>query len=242
MPALRTTTRTIATLAAALACGAALGGCKSRNPPTKPDPVPVQGQVTLVRNDSYFSAQAAAGFDCHDTQTLDPAEDDFAPLYIDFGVTCSAEAQGEPHSGNMDVEGSLTYRFEAPDDGLSEIRLVAKAVASRSATGLASSGSVVRARLQFAVAGDPVAYCAVGTLMYADHFSDKIVLRGASAAPGSELIAHYGQSNGIAGQTALDTSGTLAPGAYELWVELGTHDWFTEEVDFRLAFSAPESF
>ncbi|MDO9693791.1 MAG: hypothetical protein Q7W56_03615 [Candidatus Latescibacteria bacterium] len=240
MPTLHTTTRTYLTLTAVLAWGLTLGGCKSSTP-TKPDPVPSQGQVTLVRNDSYFAAMAAAGYDCNDTQTIDPADDDFSPTTIDFGVTCSAEAQGETHSGNMDVEGSLTYRFEAPDDGLSEIRLVAWARGGRSATGLSSSGSTVRARLQMTVTGDPVAYRAVGTLNFADHFTDMMKLRDVAAAPGVHLFAHYGDNDGVAGETDLDTSGTLPAGSYELWVELSTHDWFTEEVDFTLSFTAPEA-
>ncbi len=242
MPSLRLTIRDISTLTTAVAWITVLGGCKSSPTPTKPDPVPVQGQVTLVRNDSFFSALAAAGYDCRNTQTIDPAGDDFSPIYIDLGVSCSAIGPDEPHSGNMDVEGSLTYRFAAPDSGLSEIRLVAQAIASRSHTGAASSGSVVRARLQLAVTGDPVAYRAVGLLRYADHFTDKIVLRDTAAAQGNNVISHYGENSGLAGEVAVDTSGILAPGAYELWVELSTHDWFTEEVDFSLVFSAPATF
>jgi hypothetical protein len=244
VPATRPLARSFAVFTVVLlatAGGVALGGCKSSSSPTKPPPNPVQGRVELVRNDSYFYAHAKVSDQCDgsDTMVIDPAEDNFSPIAIAFDLSCSAEVQGEGQSANMELDGAVTYRHEGPNNSLSEIRLVAKAVGNRSATGLASSAAIARLRLQFEVTGDPVSYLASGSIEYADHFYDRFMLKPVGAPVGGETFLEWGEANGNAGSLSLSRSGTLAPGTYELHVELDTHDWFTEEVTFVVVFSAP---
>lgn len=225
-----------ATLLAA-AIGVPLTGCKSKSSPTQPAPNPVQGQVELVRNDSYFYAHAKVSDDCEgsDTMVIDPAEDDFSPIAISFDLSCFS---GSEHA-EMDLVGEVTYRHDGPNHSLSEIRLAATAVGQRSATGLSSSGAVTRLRLQFEVSGDPVSYHATGAIAYADHFHDRFILKPLGAPAGGETFAEWGEGNGESGALSLSRSGVLAPGTYDLHVELHTQDWFTEEVAFVIGFSAP---
>lgn len=240
MPLARPLTRSFAAFAVALlaaAVGVPLAGCKSKSSPTRPTPNLVQGKVELVRNDSYFYAHAKVSNHCDgsDTMVIDPAEDDFSPIAIAFDVSCASAGE----SADMDVVGSVTYRHEGPDNSLSEIRLVATAIGQRSATGLASTAAVTRLLLRFEVVGDPVSYQASGAIEYADHFHDRFMLKPVGAPPGSETFLVWGEADGNEGTLDFLRSGTLAPGAYELHVELDTHDWFTEEVAFVIGFSAP---
>ncbi len=220
-----------------LACCLLLAGCKSSSP-SKPDPNPAQGRVVLLGNDSVFDVSVSAGSssDCRDSRRVEPADDDFSPVYLDYDLSCSAVVQGEGHSANMAVKGTVTWTFDGPDDTLSEVRIVMEAVGNRSRTGLASSGALLRLRFRFDVSGKPLAYRATGAINYADSFPDFFVLKRVGSPAGSELFAEYGQGFGEAGSLSLDESGTLAEGVYEVWVELLTVDWFTEDLLFVLHF------
>lgn len=217
--------------------GVGFTGCKSKSAPTQPAPNPAQGQVELVRNDSYFYAHAKVSDHCdgNDTMVIDPAADDFSPIAISFGPSCFHGSE----SAEMNVAGAVTYRHEGPSNSLTEIRLAATAVGQRSATGLSSSAEVTRLLLRFEVTGDPVSYHASGAIAYADHFHDRFILKPVGAPAGSEIFAEWGEGDGSEGTLAVSRSGVLVPGSYELHVELDTHDWFTEEVAFVLTFSAP---
>ncbi|MGK2872289.1 MAG: hypothetical protein ACSLFL_08545, partial [Alphaproteobacteria bacterium] len=228
----------LAAVPLALACGLVLSGCKSS--PSKPDPDPGQGRVVLLGNDSFFDISVGAGHDCRESRRIEPADTDFSPVHLDYELSCSAEAQGEGHSGNMAVMGGVIWTLDGPDNSLSEVSVVMEAVGNRSRTGLASSGAVLRPRFRFEVTGVPVAYRASGSINYVDSFPDFFLLRRVGAAQGSELISKYGQGHGEAGSLSLDESGTLSEGAYEVWVELYTTDWFTEDLTFVLRFGAVE--
>lgn len=240
MPLNRPFARSLAAIAVTLLAavgGVGLAGCRSKSSPTQPAPNPVQGQVELVRNDSYFYAHAKVSDYCDgsDTMVIDPAADDFSPIAISFGPSCFHGSE----SAEMNVVGAVTYRHEGPNLSLSEIRLAATAAGQRSATGLASSAAVTRLLLRFEVVGDPVSYHASGSIAYADHFHDRFILKPVGAAAGGEIFAEWGEGDGSEGSLALSRSGVLAPGLYELHAEMDTHDWFTEQVAFVIGFSAP---
>lgn len=216
----------------ALSGSSLLSGCKTKSP-TNPTPAAERGSVVLLHNDSYFYASVSAGFDCRDSRTIDVDDQDFSPVFFDYELTCSAEAQGEPHSANMDLQGSLTYEYEAPDDRLSAIRLQSRAVGNRSATGLAGSGAVVRLWLRFEIVGDPVPFRAIGSHTCMDSSTDLFWLQDFASASTFVYDLYCGNQEG---SLDLDTTGTLAAGIYGVRVDVTALDWFTEEVEFVLMF------
>jgi hypothetical protein len=104
-----------------LLCGAHSGCKSSSSSPTKPEPEVERGTVTLLHNGSGFSASVRAA-ECVQTEQLQIEADDFTDADFVVEIQCSAEAQGEGHSGRVDAEALLRFLYDGPDGQISEIR------------------------------------------------------------------------------------------------------------------------
>jgi hypothetical protein len=230
------TRRSPLALLAALACATALVACTAT-----PNPQAQGGRIAVVENLSIFDSTVSAGLgDCYERVNQAPAVDDFSAFVVSVDIQCAAVAQGEGHSARIDANALLSFEHDGPDGGLSAIRFTSRIVSNRSATGLASAGTLHRVVVRFDVEDEPVAFTASAGLTCRDSFYDYLRLRDTdvpfTAFDAGAVFLDGCQGFGSMVEVALSESGTLPVGSYEIVVELTTVDWFTEEVDFLLLF------
>jgi hypothetical protein len=220
---------------AALACATALVACTPA-----PDPQAQGGRIAVVENLSFFDSKVSAGLGaCLEQVNQAPEADDFSAFAVSVDILCAAFAQGETHSARIDANALLSFEHDGPDGGLSAIRFTSRIVSNRSATGLASAGTIHRVVVRFDVEDEPVAFTASAGLTCRDHFYDYLRLRDTDVpvtAWDSGVFFDGCVGRGSMVEVAFSESGTLPVGSYEMFIELKTLDWFTEEVDFVLRF------
>ena len=230
------TRRSPLALLAALACATALVACTPA-----PNPQAQGGRIVVVENLSFFDSTVSAGLgDCYERVNQAPAMDDFSAFVVSVDIQCAAVAQGEGHSARIDANALLSSEHDGPDGGLSAIRFTSRIVSNRSATGLASAGTVHRVVVRFDVEDEPVAFTASAGLTCRDHFYDYLRLRDTDVPvtgfDSGAVFLDGCQGNGSMQELDLFETGTLPVGSYEMFIELTTLDWFTEGVDFVLRF------
>lgn len=221
-----------------LLCGAHSGCKSSSSSPTKPEPEVERGTVTLLHNGSGFSASVRAA-ECVQTEQLQMEADDFTDADFLAEIQCSAEAQGEGHSGRVDAEALLRFLYDGPDGQISEIRFGSLVRSNRSATGLASAGASSYVLLRFEVTDEPVPFRVFGSHACMDATGDfywLVRLSSASSSTVVEEVFRVACGNNM-GDLTMDVTGELPLGVYELRVGVQTIDWFTEESSFRMLFT-----
>jgi hypothetical protein len=175
------------------------------------------GRVVVVENLSFVRADASAAFTCSEgTETRTPESQD-----LDFSIahSCSGTAQGEAHSSEVSLVGTITFDVDSQTQELSGASLSATGSGGDSATGIASSSFATWLVMTFDVVGGPVFLTASGTAQTSHLENDGgggsglfRLVRGGDFATSLYRVQDRGPGYSI----ELDEAMTLEPGRYQI--------------------------
>ena len=205
-----------------------IGGCKEDPASPQGGAPPVAVTAFVIEQASSVRAAASAGDEkCSDASTEFVVE--FNTFDFQLQKQCSAIDQGESHSAEATLVGTMEFDVDPKTLVFSGMSLNATGATERTPTGLAASQVIAEQRVLIEIRDVPVRFTATGNCRSGDAINDQFRLYP-DGDFNNNIYWLRGRDDNL---LSLSETGTLPPGRYWIITTMNVHDWFSGEVDFR---------